>query len=324
MPRVSVIITSHNRPLQLPRAIASARAAGTAVEVIVVDDASTDETAHVCRTIPNIQYVRVERNQRVAGARNIGILKSTGDYITFLDDDDLRLAGSLDLQLEALASAPDAALVYGQALIADQSGIVTGDFYPKRCPHGDVFWQLLGQNFIPCGTVIFRRSHLFRVGVLDQSIPGIDDWDLWIRIASLYPVTALEQPVIIWRKSTPVSGQGTSRAAHLVTMSTRHFRRKWLKLPRAADAPVRVRRNAWRHFSKNITRHLFFETGRALQHRQFTCARNNILAAIRWHPWAGVRAATSTSAIRYLWAEGKRGREAVSSHAGQNQPDRSK
>lgn len=324
MPRVSVIITSHNRPHLLPHAIASARAAGTDVEVVVVDDASTDETAHVCRAIPDIHYVRAERNQMIAGARNIGILKSKGDYISFLDDDDLRLAGSLDLQLEALASTPDAALVYGQALIADQSGIVTGDFYPKRCPQGDVFWELLGQNFIPCGTVIFRRSHLFQVGLLDQSVPGIDDWDLWIRIASLYRVLALEQPVMIWRKSTPSSGQGTSRADHMVTMSTRHLRRKWLKLPRAAAAPARVRRDARRLFSKNVTRHLAFETARALKYRQFICARNNILAAIRWHPLAGVRAAMSASAIRHLWAEAKRVREGVSSYPMQNQPDRSK
>ena len=308
MPQVSVIIPTHSRPHLLPRAVESALSAGTNVEVIVVDDASNDDTAKMCRTLTGIKYIRLDLNQGVAGARNVGILNSKGDYITFLDDDDARIDQSLDLQVEALASMPEAGLIYGQALIVNQNGLTGADYYPQRCPQGDVFWELLGQNFIPCGTVVFRRSCLLRVGLLDPAVPGIDDWDLWIRIASLYPVMALEQPVMIWRKSTPVSGQGTSCAAELVTMSTRQLHRKWLKLPRAASAPASVRRDIWRLFSKNVVSQLAFETTRALRHRQFFGARNNILAAIRWHPWASVRAATSSSAIRHLWgwSKGKR------------------
>jgi glycosyltransferase involved in cell wall biosynthesis len=73
------------------------------VEVIVVDDASTDDTASVCRALEGIKYIRLEQNQGVAGARNVGLLASSSDYIAFLDDDDLRLPGSLDLQTGALS-----------------------------------------------------------------------------------------------------------------------------------------------------------------------------------------------------------------------------
>jgi glycosyltransferase involved in cell wall biosynthesis len=82
MPAVSVIIASHNRSALLPRAVESAQASANDVEVIVVDDASTDETADICRGISGIRYFRLKRNQRVAGTRNIGILNSTGDYLT--------------------------------------------------------------------------------------------------------------------------------------------------------------------------------------------------------------------------------------------------
>src|SRR6187549_1762319 len=99
MYKVSVIIATHSRPNLLPRAVKSAFEAGTDVEVIVVDDASTDETAKVCLKLEGIKYIRIERNQRVAGARNLGILASTADYITFHDDDDLRIPGSLDKQV---------------------------------------------------------------------------------------------------------------------------------------------------------------------------------------------------------------------------------
>jgi hypothetical protein len=305
MPTISLIIASHSRPHLLTRAIESAQAAGKDVEVVVVDDASTDETAAVCRNLSGISYVRIERNQKVAGARNVGILNSSGDYITFLDDDDVRLAGSLDLQAEALASAPEAGLIYGQTLIADQRGQMTENFYPRHCPQGDVFWELLVQNFIPCGTALFRRSCLFRTGLLDETVPGIDDWDLWIRIASLYPVVALEKPLLIWRKPTPLSGQGTSRADEMVSMSTRYARQKWFKLPRATQASEKCRREARRLFSKNMARHLTFETARAAMSGHFLRAQKNALAALRLHPWASARVMVSSSTLRFLLASAK-------------------
>ena len=325
MPTVSVIIATHNRSALLPRAIESAHAAGGNVEVLVVDDASTDETADVCRIIPGIRYLRLERNQQEAGARNIGILNSSGDYITFLDDDDVRLAGSLDLQLKALSSAPEVGLIYGQARIADQSGLATEDVYPRRCPQGDVFWELLGQNFIPCGTAVFRRSCLFRTGLLDQSVPGMEDWDLWIRIASLYQVMALEQPLMVWRKSTPVSGQATSHAGEMASMSTSLFRRKWLNLPRAAEGSARKRRQARQQFSKNMASHLVFETARAFLTGHFLGAQKNALAALRLHPCASVRvAATYTLRLLLESAKGRFSRADISAGFMHGRTDESK
>src|SRR5882672_2049121 len=122
MSLTSIIITTYNRPKLLRRAVGSAFAAGTNLEVIVVDDASTDETATVCGDLTWIKYVRVERNQRVAGARNLGLLVSRGEYITFLDDDDVRLPASLDRQLKLLDANEESGLIYGQAICLDQSG----------------------------------------------------------------------------------------------------------------------------------------------------------------------------------------------------------
>src|SRR6185503_4883445 len=102
MSKISIIIPTHSRPHLLPRAVESAHAAGTDVEVIVVDDASVDRTAKVCGELSGIKYVRVDRNQGVAGARNVGLMHAEGEYIAFLDDDDLRLPGSLDLQAQNL------------------------------------------------------------------------------------------------------------------------------------------------------------------------------------------------------------------------------
>src|SRR5258708_33457598 len=117
MPSASIIIPTYNRRRLLPRAVASARAAGKDIEIIVVDDASVDETALVCRELGGLKYIRLDRNQGVAGARNIGILASTSEFIAFLDDDDLRLPDSLDLQTQMLRANPAAGLVCGAMLI---------------------------------------------------------------------------------------------------------------------------------------------------------------------------------------------------------------
>jgi glycosyltransferase involved in cell wall biosynthesis len=283
-PKASIIIATHNRPHLLPRAVESARAAGSNVEIVVVDDASSDETAEVCKHLSGINYVRVDRNQRVAGARNIGLVASHGEYLSFLDDDDARLADSLDVQIEALEREPRAGLIYGRAIFANQDGTPGTQSYPTECPAGDVFWKLLSRNFIPCGSTVFRRSCLVRVGLLDDSIPGLDDWDLWIRIAEIYPVLSAETAIALWRKSTPASGQGTSEAADLASMSVQKFRNCWIKLPRAAGAARKIRRDAWREFSENMAEHLIWESARALRSGEWRRPLKN-LSILTWlHP----------------------------------------
>ncbi len=306
MPRVSVVITTHNRPRLLPRAVESARGASADAEIIVVDDASTDETAEVCRALPGIRYLRAERNQGVAGARNLGLLASRGEYINFLDDDDVRLPGTLDEQAEILESAPDAGLVYGQALMGDQNCAPTGSFYPEDCPRGDVFWELLERNFIPCGSVLFRKSCVLRIGLLDKSVAGIDDWDLWVRIAELYPVTALERPVIIWRQSTADSGQGSSRSADLISLAVSRLRKRWLSLPRAQSAGADRRRRSWRGFSDNLSEHAMWETTVSLIRGDWGLARKGFVVALSLHPLSILKTAwkwSRFSTLRLLASE---------------------
>ena len=283
MASISLIIPTHSRPHLLPRAVESALAAGTDVEVVVVDDASTDDTADVCRSMKGINYIRLAHHQGVAGARNVGVLTSSAEYIAFLDDDDLRLPGSLDRQLAILRNTPGAALIYGQALIGGATDRFAHDRYPQPCPEGDVFWQLVTQNFIPSGSVLFRRSCLSSTGLLDRAIAGIDDWDLWVRVAALYPVVALDEPVVIWRRPAPDSDQSSARAVEMVALSTRQFRRHWMRMSRAAQASPVVRRRAARRFSQNMASHLVSEAVRSLSCGQVMRANHCVVAALRNH-----------------------------------------
>jgi len=100
--KISVVIPTYNRARLLPRAIESAQQAGADLEVIVVDDCSTDDTREICAGIADIRYVRLKTNGGLANARNVGIAESSCEFVAFLDDDDLRLPGSLDKQFQAL------------------------------------------------------------------------------------------------------------------------------------------------------------------------------------------------------------------------------
>ncbi len=285
MLKVSVIITTHNRPHLLPNAINSAKTAARNVEVIVVDDASCDQTATVCQSISGIKYVRVDRNQGVAGARNIGLIASSGEYITFLDDDDVRLPNSLDEQIEVLEQYPQAAFVYGQAIAETVAG-QRGAAYPHHCPQGDIFWQLLTRNFIPCGSVVFRRSVVSSVGLLDDAIPRIDDWDFWVRIAELFPAVATQAPVVVWRQSSPASTQGSSNTVDIIAASSRHFHREFTKLPRFAAASRKDQRRAWRDFSTNVAEHLAWKTFTGARKAAFHDAFMSARALLSLHPAA--------------------------------------
>jgi len=289
MQRVSIIITTHNRPRLLSGAVESARLSGRDPEIVIVDDASADETGEVCRSLPGIRYIRVERQQGVACARNVGLRASSGQYISFLDDDDERLPGSLDTQVERLEAEPRAGMIYGQALIVGSSGAAAQRLYPGHCPRGDVFWELLGQNFIPCGSAVFRRSCLAGVGLLDERVPGIDDWDLWIRMAERFDVIAAEQPVFSWRRSSPGSGQGSSSGARMARMAVRQFRERWMHLGRAAQAPRSTRRAAWYAFSEGMARHLVWEAVRAQAAGRTRGAAENIFTGLRLLPSATLR-----------------------------------
>jgi glycosyltransferase involved in cell wall biosynthesis len=284
MPAASIIIPTHSRPQLLPRAVESARAAGTDVEVIVVDDASTDGTAAACRELGGIRYIRLERNQGVAGARNVGILESTGKYVAFLDDDDLRLPGSLDTQAALLDANPEAGFICGAMIMADQEYQPTGEvFLPRNS--GNVFWDLLELDFpvMPLSTLI-RRECFLRVGLLNQKLKGIDDWDVFTRIAEIYPVLVTDQPMGIYRQPTPSSDQGSSSQASQLLKASRH-QLMLLELPSARAADPGARRAIRRRTLNRCADTLLWTATRQLSRGEYGAFFTNVLGSLRLNPF---------------------------------------
>jgi glycosyltransferase involved in cell wall biosynthesis len=243
MSSVSVVITTYNRPQFLKRAVQSALQAGPDLEVIVVDDCSTDETPDVCAELADVRYIKLSTNQGLAHARNVGVEESSSEFIAFLDDDDLRLPDSLEKQLCKMMAEERIALCYARALIGDaRRQLPTGEIYPSECPQGDIFWELLENNFIPMPTVLVRKSALLELGGFNTALPLVEDWDMWLRISESFLVAAVEEPVAIHRKADADSNQMSSNSSALCKQAI-HVQQMALARTRAATAVSTKRRH---------------------------------------------------------------------------------
>jgi len=263
----------------------------------VVDDASSDATASVCAGLRDIKYVRVDRNQGVAGARNVGLLESSGEFIAFLDDDDLRLPGSLDYQVSLLAAHPEAGFVAGGVMLADQDCVPTGEVAFPRAKSGDLFWRVLelDLHLIP-GSIVVRKECFFEVGIFNRRLAGIDDWDMWTRIAEIRSILVDPTPVCVYRVASPTSGQGSSALGLHLHAAVKHQARLF-SLPRVQDAPATQRRAVSQSTRRRIADTLSWRAAEALPRGAFRFAASNFLIALRLSPlWAA-----RPTHLRVLW-----------------------
>jgi glycosyltransferase involved in cell wall biosynthesis len=185
-PEVTVVIPTRNRWELLSRKALRSALGQEAVEheVVVVDDASTDETAARLAAFddPRVRFVRLNERAGVAHARNAGIAAARGSWVAFLDDDDLWSPRKLRAQLDAAAAA-DADFVYAGVVSIDGDGAPCYVFplpRPAELPR-----RILGSSVLPagCSNVVARTELVRAVGGFDEQLFQLADWDLWIRLS---------------------------------------------------------------------------------------------------------------------------------------------
>jgi len=188
-PQVSVIMPAYNAAAYIEESIQSVfRQTFRDFEVVVIDDGSTDATAEVAAAAGGVVRLLRQANGGAASARNRGIEASRGEFIAFLDADDLWHPRMLRAQLEAFARHPEAGLVFTNCWNTDGKRILPLTRTAQRqAAQGSVFRPLLADNFVMTTTVMLRRVCLERVGLFDESLPVSEDYDLWLRIARHYP-----------------------------------------------------------------------------------------------------------------------------------------
>ena len=173
MPRVSLIIPTYNHGRFVAQAVESALAQTYGdLQVIVVDDGSTDHTQAILAGYGTRIHAVTQKNRGVSAARNAGLLAAQGDYFVFLDADDLLPANKLALQVPLLKARPDWGLVYSGYQHVDENGTrILHESRPNR--QGYVLKDLLRRTlFFPLGAALVRRECLDRVGLFDESCPA--------------------------------------------------------------------------------------------------------------------------------------------------------
>ncbi len=183
---VSVVIPTRDRPALLAQAVGTALQQSAAVEVIVVDDASARGAAETLDALADdrLRTLRQRTPSGPAVARNRGIAQARGEWIAFLDDDDLWSPDKLALQLE-VARAAEATFVYGHAVLFDERRhTVTADVTP---PSPDKLPRaMIERNTMPAGSsnVLVRADLLERTSGFDERLSQLADWDMWLRLAA--------------------------------------------------------------------------------------------------------------------------------------------
>lgn len=186
-PEISVIITTCNRREKLRRAINSVLTQTfTPIEIIVVDNASTDKTFEMIKDIQadRLQYIRHQQNLGGPAARNSGIRAARAKFIAFLDDDDQWMPTKLEKQYQKMNEGPSSiGLVYAGAEVFDEvRQKVTQVNKPQY--KGNVHERLLlGTILSSVSSVLVRKECFDRVGLFDESLTSCQDWDMWLRIS---------------------------------------------------------------------------------------------------------------------------------------------
>ena len=195
---VSVVIPTYNRARVLQTTLESVLAQTyPSIEIIVVDDGSTDDTAAILERYAGRIHVARQANQGVEMARRRGIRTSTGDYVTFLDDDDLMLPTKIERQVEVLNSRPEVGLVHCRYHYIDKDGnpLETTGWLPE----GDVRKQLVWGCFPWSGGPLIRRECFDHLGE-NEHRDWYGDWGMWLRIALAgYPFVCVQEPLGCYR-----------------------------------------------------------------------------------------------------------------------------
>lgn len=195
MPKVSIVIPTHNRPDLVGRAIRSVLAQTLSdIEIIVVDDGTALRAEREVQKVndPRIRYIAHEKSLGAPAARNRGVHESSAACIAFLDDDDEWLPWKLERQLAGLSVNSEAVASYTSVAMFDEEGIKTDERRSGLTGVVPVFEATLRHPFIWTSALMVRREAFIACGGFDESFPKNQEWDLVLRLSERAPFFAID------------------------------------------------------------------------------------------------------------------------------------
>ncbi|WP_071515816.1 glycosyltransferase [Geitlerinema sp. PCC 9228] len=219
-PTVSVVVPVYNGEQTIQETIESIlHQTFSDFEILVINDGSNDSTLDILSKIqqPKLKVFSYP-NAGLSASRNRGVRQAKGDYISFIDADDLWTEDKLEKQLKALQENPNASVAYSWTNWIDGKGnfLRSGGYIHAE---GDVFLDLLKRDFVESGSnVLVKTKAILEVGDFDESLNAVEDWDMWLRLAERYSFVCVPLPQILYRVSS------TSMSADVWKMEKASFR----------------------------------------------------------------------------------------------------
>jgi glycosyltransferase involved in cell wall biosynthesis len=238
---VSIIIPTYNSAQYVTDAVDSVlnQTFGD-LEVLIIDDGSTDETESVmCRYSSSVRYIR-QQNSGVAAARNRGITESRGRYVAFLDADDTWLPDKLERQIAALRAHTDTRVCYTAFTLVSSDLSPLAIVRSKRQGRALEDLLLRGNVVGSICTVLCERSLFEKTGGFDQALSQCADWDMWVRLAALTEFLYLDEPTVTYRQH----GSNMSRNAPLLEHDSTRVLEKGFAMPEVTSSLRAKRRSA--------------------------------------------------------------------------------
>lgn len=194
--KISVIIPTYNRAQTLPRALDSVMEQSyPAFEVIVVDDASTDETVDMLSAYQGVQIVKQNVNRGVSAARNAGLRRATGEWLALLDSDDTWAPDKLARQAAAACREPRMQIFHTDEIWI-RNGRRVNPMHKHAKPDGQAYAASLALCCVSPSSILVHGSVFEKCGVFDESLPACEDYDLWLRLFSRYPLRLVDEQLV--------------------------------------------------------------------------------------------------------------------------------
>jgi len=279
MTKVSVVVPAYNAERYIGDALVSIQEQTLhEVEVVVVDDGSTDDTVAVVKGFADSLNLTLvcQMNAGPAAARNAGIRKARGRHCAFLDADDVMLPQRLAMQCELLDAEPDLGLVHTDLMTFDDGGIIHRTRRAFSEPGGGhVLDRLLLDNFITTSTVMAPTQRLIDAGLFDEARRVSEDFALWLRMAARWKVGYIERPLVKYRRrhgSLSDDKLATARCALEVIEAFWDEHPDYLKSHR-------------RTYSRSLAMHLSTAGAAAIARNQRRTALSYLLGSLVRDPW---------------------------------------